>query len=319
MNVIEIKNLTIKYRVEEGLLSAIDNVSLNIREGIIFGLVGESGCGKTTLGLSMLRLLPSNAVIENGEIIINGVNILKLNDSELQKIRGKYISMVFQGAMNSLNPVINIGKQVAEPLVVHEKMDWNKALNIAQQILKLVGLSESVMRMYPHELSGGMKQRVVIAMALISNPKILIADEPTTALDVVTQIEILKLLKSLSKEYGLTTIFISHDLALVSEVVDELAVMYAGKICEVGRKKDVVTEPYHPYTKALLSSVITTKTKGEITGIPGSIISLINPPPGCRFYNRCSYRRETCKNYNYEAITIKENHIVYCTLYGGNY
>ncbi len=318
MTLIEIKNLTIKYKVENGLLSAIDNVSIEIDEGLTFGLVGESGCGKTTLGLSMLRILPPNAVINGGEIYINGVDILKLRENEMRKLRGKYISMIFQGAMNSLNPVINIGKQVAETLVVHEGMKENEALNQAAKKLKEVGLSESVLRMFPHELSGGMKQRVVIAMALIDNPKIIIADEPTTALDVVTQIGILKLLKSLSKDLGLTTIFISHDLSLVSEVVDELAVMYGGKICESGKKEDIIMKPYHPYTSALLSSVITIKTTKEITGIPGNIINLVNPPPGCRFYDRCSLRNEKCRNYNYESRTFENSHKVYCNLYGSD-
>jgi peptide/nickel transport system ATP-binding protein len=316
MSLVEIKDLTVRYKVSGGFLSAVDNVSLSIGEGLTFGLVGESGCGKTTLGLSILRILPSNAVIERGEIRINGSDILKLNDYKFREMRGKYISMVFQGAMNSLNPVINIGKQVAETLVVHEKMRESEALNLARQKLKIVGLPESVVKMFPHELSGGMKQRVVIAMALMDNPRVLIADEPTTALDVVTQIGILKLLKSLSKEYGLTTVFISHDLALVSEVADEVGIMYGGKMCETGKKKDVLTNPYHPYTNALLSSIITTRTEKEITGIPGDIISLINPPYGCRFYDRCPSRRESCKNYDYKSMVVEKDHAVYCDLYG---
>ncbi|MEM4065886.1 MAG: ABC transporter ATP-binding protein [Candidatus Micrarchaeaceae archaeon] len=317
MSLIEIKGLTVKYRVNGSYLSAVDNVSLSIDEGVTFGLVGESGCGKTTIGLSVLRILPSNAVIEKGEIWINGIDILKLKEWEIRKMRGKYISMIFQGAMNSLNPVINIGKQVAEPLIVHEGMNENDAMHVVREKLKDVGLPEFVTKMYPHELSGGMKQRVVIAMAIINNPRILIADEPTTALDVVTQIEILKLLKSLSKGYGLTTIFISHDLSLVSEVADHIGVMYGGKICETGRKNDILAKPYHPYTRALLSSIITTKTKGEILGIPGEVISLIDPPSGCRFYDRCPSRKESCRNFDYMPKTMERDHTVYCILYGG--
>ncbi|MGC8618424.1 MAG: ABC transporter ATP-binding protein [Thermoplasmata archaeon] len=316
MNLIEIKNLKINYKIDGGLLYAIDNVNLSIERGKIFGLVGESGCGKTTLGLSILRILPPNAIVEAGEILVNGVDILKLQERKMREMRGKYIAMIFQGAMNSLNPVINIEKQVAEPLIVHEGMKERDAINIARQKLKIVGLSETVGKMFPHELSGGMKQRVIIAMALIDNPQILIADEPTTALDVVTQIGILKLLKSLSKEFGLTTILISHDLAMVSEVADEVCVMYAGKIAEIGRKRDIVAKPYHPYTSALLSSIITPKSDKEITGIPGDILSLIDPPPGCRFYDRCTSRRESCKVYDYRPKVVEDNHVVYCELYG---
>lgn len=316
MSLLEIKNLNIKYEVDGGFLTATENVNLTINEGLIFGLVGESGCGKTTLGLSILRILPSNAKVETGEILVNGTDILKLNEQKMREMRGKYISMVFQGAMNSLNPVINIERQVAEPLIVHEGMKESEAIEAAREKLKSVGLPDSVGRMFPHELSGGMKQRVIIAMAIIDNPQILIADEPTTALDVVTQIGILKLLKSLSREYGLTMILISHDLSLVAEVADEVCIMYGGKMCEVGGKKNVLNEPHHPYTKALLSSIITPKTDDVITGIPGDILSLIDPPPGCRFMDRCASREYACKNFDYAPTMIKKDHIVYCDQYG---
>lgn len=318
MSLLEIKNLNAKYEVEEGYLSATDNVNLSIDEGLIFGLVGESGCGKTTLGLSILRILPSNAIVETGEIFVNGTDILKLSESKMREMRGKYISMVFQGAMNSLNPVINVEKQVAEPLIVHEGMNENEAIEAAREKLRTVGLPDSVGRMFPHELSGGMKQRVIIAMAIIDNPQILIADEPTTALDVVTQVGILKLLKSLSREYGLTMILISHDLSLVAEVADEVCIMYGGKICEVGKKKSVLNSPQHPYTKALLSSMITPKTEEVVTGIPGDILSLIDPPPGCRFLERCNSRNSGCKNYNYAPRVVQKDHIVYCDQNGDN-
>ncbi len=317
MSLLEIRNLNIKYGVDKGFLTATEDVNMTIEEGQIFGLVGESGCGKTTLGLSILRILPANAVIESGEIIVNGTDILKLSDNEMRKMRGKYISMIFQGAMNSLNPVINVERQVAETLLVHEDIKEAEALEKAREKLSLVGLSKNVGKMFPHELSGGMKQRVVIAMALMDDPQVLIADEPTTALDVVTQVMLLKLLKSICREFGLTMIMVSHDLSMVSEVADEVCIMYGGKTCEIGKKKDVLSNPSHPYTSALLGSIITPDTDKEITGIPGDILSLINPPPGCRFYDRCSSRNEECKTYEYAPYNLKEGHTVYCTLHGG--
>ncbi|MEM3334333.1 MAG: ABC transporter ATP-binding protein [Thermoplasmata archaeon] len=313
---IEIKNLSVRYRAENGYANAVDNIDLKIDKGIIFGLVGESGSGKTTLGLSLLRILPPSAEIISGNIIISGVDILKLEESEMRKWRGKRISMVFQGAMNSLNPVINIEKQVAEPLIIHENISEEEALKIARKKLAMLGLGENVWKRYPHELSGGMKQRVVIAMAIISNPEILIADEPTTALDVVTQNKIMKLIKALQREENLTTILISHDLPIVSEVADRIAIMYGGKICEVGDNFDILSNSKHPYTIGLLSSIPDPKSTKEIKGIPGEPISLINPPSGCRFYDRCPFAKDSCKLYNYSPVIMERDHYVYCTLYG---
>ncbi|MGC8924370.1 MAG: ABC transporter ATP-binding protein, partial [Candidatus Micrarchaeia archaeon] len=289
---------------------------LRIEKGIIFGLVGESGSGKTTLGLTLLRILPPSAEIASGSINVDGTDILRLDEEGMRRWRGKRIAMVFQGAMNSLNPVINIEKQVAEPLIIHENMEEEEAIKIAREKLAMLGLGENVWKRYPHELSGGMKQRVVIAMAIITNPEILIADEPTTALDVVTQDRIMKLIKSLQREYNLTTILISHDLPIVSEVADRIAIMYGGKISEEGENEQILNNAKHPYTVGLLSSIPEPGSPKEIKGIPGEPISLVNPPPGCRFYNRCQFASEKCRFYNYDPRLIEEKHRVYCTLYG---
>ena len=313
---IDINDLYVRYKTERGYANAVDHVVLSIEKGIIFGLVGESGSGKTTLGLTLLRILPPSAEVASGSIYVNGTDILKLDEDGMRKWRGKRIAMVFQGAMNSLNPVINIERQVAEPLVIHEEMDEERAIIIAREKLAMLGLGENVWKRYPHELSGGMKQRVVIAMAIITNPDILIADEPTTALDVVTQDRIMKLIKSLQREYNLTTILISHDLPIVSEVADRIAIMYGGKICEVGENEQIIKNAKHPYTTGLLSSIAEPGSSKEIKGIPGEPISLINPPPGCRFYNRCQFASAKCKTYAYKPKSIEEKHDVYCTLYG---
>ncbi len=314
---IEIRDLFVKYRSEKGEAQAVDHIDLDIDKGIIFGLVGESGSGKTTLGLSLMRLLPPSATIVSGSINIGGVEITKISEEEMIKIRGKRIAMVFQGAMNSLNPVIRIEEQVAEPLMIHDGMDEDEAIKIAHEKLKMVGLGENVWKRYPHELSGGMKQRVVIAMAIITNPEILIADEPTTALDVVTQTRIMKMIQNLQREYNLTTILISHDLPLVSEVADEMAIMYGGKIVETGSNEEILKSSKHPYTHGLLSSIPVLGSDKEIKGIPGEPISLVNPPPGCRFYPRCEFASDVCKIYDYKPYRFSEKHNVYCTLYGG--
>jgi len=318
MTIIEIKNLTVNYKTNKGYVSALDNISLEIERGTVTGLVGESGSGKTTLGLALLRILPPAATIKSGEIIVDGVDILKLKEDEMVDLRGKKISMVFQGAMNYLNPLINIEEQVAEPLIIHENITKKEAIRIARDKLALVGLDENVWRRYPHELSGGMRQRVVIAMAIVTSPDILIADEPTTALDVLTQARIIKLIKSLQKEFNLTTIIISHDLPMVSEIADDIIVMYGGKICEIGRNEEILANAKHPYTKGLLASIPDPKTPKEIVGIPGEPISLLNPPSGCRFYSRCPSARETCKTYEYERYTVGDGHVVLCNLYEGS-
>jgi len=312
---LEIRDLVVKYKTSKGSVSAVDRISLEIDNGTIFGLVGESGSGKTTLGLSLLRILPPNASIESGDILVSGTNITKLKEREMRNWRGKKIAMVFQGAMNSLNPLMTVEEQVAEPLIIHENMERSLANRKAKDNLTNVGLGENILKRYPHELSGGMKQRVVIAMAIIGHPELLIADEPTTALDVVTQHRIMKLFKALRDEYGITIIMISHDLPIVAEVANSMAIMYGGKISEVGKAREVVTKSKHPYTQGLIKSIPNPKSSEVIRGIPGEPVSLVNPSPGCRFYDRCSFRRDLCKTYDYNPAVLDGQHKVYCNLY----
>ncbi len=312
---LEIRDLVVKYKTSKGSVSAVDRISLEIDTGTIFGLVGESGSGKTTLGLSLLRILPPNASIESGDILVSGTNITKLKEREMRNWRGKKIAMVFQGAMNSLNPLMTVEEQVAEPLIIHENMERSLANRKAKDNLANVGLGENILKRYPHELSGGMKQRVVIAMAIIGHPELLIADEPTTALDVVTQHRIMKLFKALRDEYGITIIMISHDLPIVAEVANSMAIMYGGKISEVGKAREVVTKSKHPYTQGLIKSIPNPKSSEVIRGIPGEPVSLVNPSQGCRFYDRCSFRRDICKTYDYNPAVLDGQHKVYCNLY----
>ena len=312
---LEIRDLVVKYKTSKGSVSAVDRISLEIDKGTIFGLVGESGSGKTTLGLSILRILSPNASIESGDILVSGTNITKLKEREMRNWRGKKIAMVFQGAMNSLNPLMTVEEQVAEPLIIHENMERSLAKRKARDNLANVGLGENILKRYPHELSGGMKQRVVIAMAIIGHPELLIADEPTTALDVVTQHRIMKLFKALRDEYGITIIMISHDLPIVAEVANSMAIMYGGKISEVGNAREVVTKSKHPYTQGLIKSIPNPKSSEVIRGIPGEPVSLVNPSPGCRFYDRCSFRRDICKTYDYNPAVLDGQHKVYCNLY----
>jgi peptide/nickel transport system ATP-binding protein len=312
---LEIRDLVVKYKTSKGSVSAVDRISLEIDTGTIFGLVGESGSGKTTLGLSLLRILPPNASIESGDILVSGTNITKLKEREMRNWRGKKIAMVFQGAMSSLNPLMTVEEQVAEPLIIHENMERSLANRKAKDNLANVGLGENILKRYPHELSGGMKQRVVIAMAIIGHPELLIADEPTTALDVVTQHRIMKLFKALRDEYGITIIMISHDLPIVAEVANSMAIMYGGKISEVGKAREVVTKSKHPYTQGLIKSIPNPKSSEVIRGIPGEPVSLVNPSPGCRFYDRCSFRRDICKTYDYNPAVLDGQHKVYCNLY----
>ncbi len=312
---LEIRDLVVKYKTSKGSVSAVDRISLEIDKGTIFGLVGESGSGKTTLGLSILRILSPNASIESGDILVSGTNITRLKEREMRNWRGKKIAMVFQGAMSSLNPLMTVEEQVAEPLIIHENMERSLAKRKARDNLANVGLGENILKRYPHELSGGMKQRVVIAMAIIGHPELLIADEPTTALDVVTQHRIMKLFKALRDEYGITIIMISHDLPIVAEVANSMAIMYGGKISEVGNAREVVTKSKHPYTQGLIKSIPNPKSSEVIRGIPGEPVSLVNPSPGCRFYDRCSFRRDICKTYDYNPAVLDGQHKVYCNLY----
>ena len=315
MPLLEVKNLKTYFFTVRGVVRAVDNVSLTIEEGEVLGLAGESGCGKSTLGYSIMRLVPPPGRIVDGRIIFDGNDITRMSEHELRsKVRWKGISMVFQGAMNALNPVYTVGHQVAEPLIVHKGLTKREALEHVKKALKMVGLSPEIVRRYPHELSGGMKQRVVIAMAIILRPKLIIADEPTTALDVVIQAQIMNLFKKLKRELRSSMIFITHDLSLLSELSDKVAIMYAGKIVEIGPSEKIYTDPKHPYTQGLLRSIPRLHGKEKITWIPGVPPDLRRPPPGCRFHPRCPYAMDICKKEEPPFIEIDPGRFVACWL-----
>jgi len=316
--ILKVRDLRLYYRTLRGTVRAVDSISFHLYKAETLAIVGESGCGKTSTAIAIMRLLPRNIDVYEGEIILDGVNTMQMDDERFRKeISWRKISMVFQGAMNSLNPVIKVGFQVAEPLLIHAKMDRNKALSKARELLELVGLPAFVADRYPHELSGGMKQRVVIAMALALNPSIVILDEPTSALDVITQANIMNLLKKLKKESSLSYILITHDLALSSELADKIAVMYGGKIVEYGTSEQIYSNAKHPYSQKLLASIPTLRTDKKLEFIPGAPPDLISPPPGCRFHPRCPYVMPICKEKEPSFQKIEENRYVACFLYGG--
>uniref|UniRef100_A0A7C3MIK6 ABC transporter ATP-binding protein n=1 Tax=Dictyoglomus thermophilum TaxID=14 RepID=A0A7C3MIK6_DICTH len=311
--VLKLDNFSVSYKTQKGSLEAVRNVSFELKEGETLAIVGESGCGKSSLARGILRLFPRNLEKASGKIYLDGEDILSLKEDIFRKnVLWSKISMVFQGAMNSLNPVLKVIYQVAEPLIVHMGMDKNSAFNRAKEMLSFVGISESFAERYPFELSGGMKQRVVIAMALVTHPKIVILDEPTSALDVITQANILNLLKILKKELNLTYIFITHDIATTSELADKVAVMYAGEIVELSPSENFYNLPAHGYTMMLLNSVPTLKTIKKLKSIPGSPPSLISPPKGCRFHPRCQYVMDICREKEPPMFKKGEEHYAKC-------
>jgi peptide/nickel transport system ATP-binding protein len=314
MPLLEVNSLKMYYEIAgRGWVRAIDDVSMVLKRGATFGLAGESGCGKTSLGLTILRLLPSNGRIFGGNILFDGRDLLQMPEEELRKeVRWKRVSMVFQGAMSALNPVFRVGDQIAEAILIHEEVSKEEARERVGKLLELVGIDPSRYSDYPHELSGGMRQRVMIAMALACNPDILIADEPTTALDVIVQAQILKLLKDLQKRLELSLILISHDISLISEVCDEIAIMYAGKIMESGPISSLFNKPLHPYTVGLLASIPSVKKKvKQLQSIPGNPPDLLNPPLGCRFHPRCPHTIELCKREE-PKMEVVEGRLVAC-------
>ena len=292
MSFISVENLTTRYNVSKGLVHALEDVSFSIKLGESIGIAGESACGKSTLGLSIIRMI-SNGKIYSGKIQFDGKSLLDIPNPDFDKsIRWKEISMVFQGAMNSLDPVFTIQQQFEEVLKQHNfEGDIKQTIN---QSLNSVNLDESILKKFPHELSGGMKQRVVISMALLLKPKLVIADEPTTALDVLIQSQIINLLKELKKD-GLSLILISHDLAIISEIAEKIGIMYGGRMVEFGKSSDVYKNPKHPYTKALLQSIPSIKKELKPTYIKGTPPNLLNPKSGCKFFDRCPEAMEKCK------------------------
>ena len=316
---IEIRNLSVFYYTADGAVKAVDNVSIELASGESLGIVGESGCGKSTLGLSIMRLIQPPGRILNGEIIFEGQDILEMYSGDIRRLRGGKIAMIFQDPTSSLNPVFNIGSQIAEAIRLHgeirTKPEVKKRL---VEILLKVGISDAERRSseYPHQFSGGMRQRVMIAMALSCNPRLLIADEPTTSLDVTIQAQILDLMTQLKREFNSSIILITHNVAVVAEFCNKVAVMYAGKIIEHSGVNDVFKRPKHPYTQALLGSVPRIdSTLDELVTIPGEVSSLVNPPSGCTFNPRCSYVMEICSIKIPRMVEVEPGNSVACHLY----
>ncbi|MEM4448765.1 MAG: ABC transporter ATP-binding protein [Fervidicoccaceae archaeon] len=299
-----------------GIVKAVDNVSFSLEKETVLGIAGESGSGKSTLAWSIMGLPPPPGRIIGGRIFIDGIDVLSLKEEERRrKILWQKVSMVFQGAINAFNPVYTIGYQIAEPLILHRGYSKKEALQKAAELVKSVGLNPDVIHRYPHELSGGMKQRAVIAMALALDPPLLIADEPTTALDVVVQAQILNLLKKLKFERKLSVILITHDLSVIAELADYVAVMYAGRIVEYGPIEEVYNNPRHPYTQLLLSSIPRLRgTIDKLRFIPGEPPDLINPPKGCKFHPRCPFVFDECRVSEPDLIMVGENHLARCWL-----
>jgi peptide/nickel transport system ATP-binding protein len=314
---LQVENLRTYFEILRGEVKAVDNVNFEVTKGQSLGLAGESGCGKTTTALSILRLLPSNAKIIEGKILFEGKDILKLTNEEFRKgYRWKKISLISQGAMNALNPVMNVGDQILEAIMLHDDVSRSEALDRAGTLLDLVGVGKERLSRYPHELSGGMKQRTVIAMALACNPDLIIADEPTTALDVITEAQVLGVIKELQEKLHLSMIVISHDLSMIAETCDAVAIMYAGKIVEQGDVVAVYKEALHPYTQKLLGafpSIIGEKT--ELSTVLGFPPDLFNPPSGCRFHPRCQYAMDACRKEDPEVVKVDgKEHYVACHL-----
>ena len=333
--ILSIQDLSTYFYTEEGVVRAVGGVSFEIFAGEVLGLVGETGCGKTVTALSILQLIPSPGKIEGGNIIFNSENLLEKTEIEMVKYRGKDITMIFQDPLNSLNPVYKVGDQISEVLLLHmedelliesskfpDKSIYSIAREWAENLLKELNIPtpKLIYDRYPHELSGGMRQRIQIAIALACSPKLLIADEPTTALDVTIQNQILKLMKDLGKKYNTSILYITHDLAIISKMCDRVAIMYSGYIVENGTNKQLFRNPMHPYTRSLIASVpVIGKKREELDVIPGTVPNLIYPPSGCRFHPRCRYRFNPCNSKVPKIIEIEENHFVACHLYDANY
>ena len=316
-SILRVSNLKTYFHTEDGIVKAVDGVDFHVNSGEIVGLVGESGCGKTVTSLSILGLIPAPGKVE-GTIDFIGRNLLELSKEELSDIRGNQISMIFQQPQSSLNPVLTVGDQIAEVLHIHQNVSKEDAWAKSVDMLRLVGIPspEKKVHAYPHEMSGGQAQRVMIAMALILNPMLLIADEPTTALDVTIQAQILDLMRELNKKMKTAIVLITHDLGVIADMVSRVAVMYAGKIVEQTSIEDLFAEPLHPYTEGLIGSIpILGRKKKRLDVIPGVVPNLINLPVGCVFASRCSHKMEICEQKMPELTVQKPGHEVRCWLY----
>ncbi|HJR93305.1 MAG TPA: ABC transporter ATP-binding protein [Acidimicrobiia bacterium] len=315
---LEVDHLIMRYQVKRGEVSAVEDVTFTIHQGEAVGLVGESGCGKTSIALSLLRLLPSNARFVSGEIRLNGEDLIPLDPEEMRQRRWKDIAMVFQGAMNSWNPVYRVGEQIRETLNTHYKgvLSYEDQDALMERLFAGVGLPAEMLDRYPHEFSGGMRQRAVIAMALACSPQLIIADEPTTALDVIVQDQILKELKRIQEELGMSILYISHDIAVIAEVTDSLGVMYAGKLVEYGPTDEVFARPLHPYAYLLLKSTPSiTGPRRQLAPLEGEPPNLQNPPSGCRFHPRCPFATEQCVTEEPPLAEVRPGRRVACWNY----
>ena len=313
---LDVRDLRVNYKTPDGVLSAVDAVSFSVAPGESLGIVGESGAGKSSMALALMRVLPNNATLEASAIELEGLDILNTPENTFrQTVRWQKISMVFQAALESLNPVIKIGEQVTEPLIVHQGTPKNVAKAEVLRLFELVSLPQETFNRYPHELSGGLKQRVLIAMSLVLRPRLLILDEPTSALDVTIQAQIMDQLKDLKKDLNLAIIFVTHDIALASDICDNLAVMYAGRILETGPIYSILKKPHHPYTQMLLASMPLIKENIKPQFIPGDPPSILHPPKGCRFNPRCSHAFEKCTAAEPLLINVPKHGQVRCWLY----
>ena len=314
---LEIKDLQVKYKTMDGVVEAVNGIDLTIEKGKTLGLVGETGAGKTTTALSILRLVPNPpGEITGGTINLEGKDLFAYSEKEMETIRGDQVSMIFQDPMTSLNPVITVGDQIAEVIQLHEKIDQKKAMEKAKEMLEMVGIPGNRASEYPHQFSGGMKQRVIIAMALVCNPHLLIADEPTTALDVTIQAQVLDLMQKLREKYGTSMLMITHDLGIVAEVCDDVSIMYAGRIVEHGTLEDIFNNTRHPYTEGLFGSLPNIEDRtAELKPIPGLMPDPTNLPEGCVFHPRCKYCKEICKSRVPAVTRLSDSHIVACLAY----
>jgi peptide/nickel transport system ATP-binding protein len=321
-NILEVENLQTAFRTDRGEVISVEGVSFRLKPGETVGIVGESGCGKSVTSLSIMRLLGKNGYIRSGAIRLDGVNLVDLSESGLRHIRGSELAMIFQDPMTSLNPVFTIGNQLAESIMLHLKLKKKQALQHALEMLKKVGIprAEDILIAYPHELSGGMRQRVMIAMALSCKPKLLIADEPTTALDVTIQAQILHLMKELQQGSDTAIMLITHDLGVVAEMADKVIVMYAGQVVEEADVFTLFENPLHPYTQGLIASVPHLELDGdeELASIPGTVPSLQHMPAGCRFHARCSYATDKCTAQPPPLLEADSGHSVRCWLVSGD-
>ncbi|MDM8533611.1 ABC transporter ATP-binding protein [Clostridiaceae bacterium HSG29] len=319
-SILNVEDLVIRYVTEDGIVEAVNGVNIKIEKGKTLGLVGETGAGKTTTALSILKLIPDPpGEVVKGNITLSDIDIMKADENKMEEIRGEVVSMIFQDPMTALNPVITVGDQISEAIYIHQNVSKKEATEKAKEMLEMVGIPGNRLGEYPHQFSGGMKQRVVIAIALSCSPKLLIADEPTTALDVTIQAQVLELMRELKKKFQMSMLMITHDLGVVVEVCDDVAIMYAGRIIEQGTLEDIFRSTKHPYTEGLFNSIPSIDDrKAKLKPIRGLMSDPYDLPKGCAFCDRCDYQMEICKTMKPEKVHFSDTHFVECHLYNKN-